>query len=26
LFAHLHSKADDSYALPLQKLHDLLLS
>lgn len=26
LFAHLHSKADDSYALPLQKLNDLLLS
>ena len=26
LFAHLHSQADDSYTLPLQKLHDLLLS
>jgi hypothetical protein len=26
LFAHLYSQADDSYALPLQKLNDLLLS
>lgn len=26
LFAHLHSQADDSYALPLQKLNTLLLS
>ena len=25
LFAHLHSQADDSYALPLQKLNTLLL-